>query len=625
MGKERKDFVNDILKVAEREMLKLNHPYVGSEHLILALLKNEEIIDVCDDYNLNYSIFKNELINIIGTSNVKTTTILHTPLLKSIISDAKKDAKENNNGIVTPKHLMISILESGDGIGIRILISLGIDLEGIYKDLKRNYNPLLNEIKKYGYDLSDNDTIVVGRDKELDDIVEILLRKNKNNPLLVGEAGVGKTAIVEALAKRIKENYYEKFKGYKIVNLDMSLLLAGSKYRGDFEERLNNVIKEVIDNQKIILFIDEIHTIINAGGSEGAIDAANILKPYLCKGDLKIIGATTIEEYEKYFLKDKALLRRFDKVSINEPNNDMTKDILSKVKNNYKKYHNVSISKNNLDMILDLSNKYLIDKKNPDKAIDVLDSVCSFVKNKGRDTILKSDIEEIISRKINRKLKYDKNIILSNIYRSIYGQDNILENIIDIILNESGFKSFLLTGGIGVGKTLCVKELSKEFDMNLFIIDMAEYNNYYSINNIYDGENSLYNKLNDNSIILFDNIEKCNINVLDKILNIIDNKKIRDKKLNNSLIFLSATDKISFSLGFNRDINNIIYDNKKVSDLVDYVIRFNNIGEDSINKYIEYNNIKEFDLNKCDYVNYGFRGIKISLNSKRYINSSIKE
>ena len=621
----KKDFVNEILKVAEREMLKLNHPYVGSEHMILALLKNQEIIDICNEYNLTYDIFKKELLNIIGTSNVKTTTILHTPLLKAIINDAKHDAKENNNGIVTPKHIMVSILESGDGIGVRILISLGIDLESIYKEMKNSFNPLLNEIKKYGYEMKTCENKLVGRDKEIEDILEILLRKNKNNPLLVGEAGVGKTAIVEELASRIGNGYYEIFKGYKIINIDLSLILSGSKYRGDFEERLNNVIKEVINNKKIILFIDEIHTIVKAGGSEGAIDAANILKPYLSRGDLKIIGATTLDEYNKYFLKDKALVRRFDKVYINEPDLEMTRNILYNIKDNYKKYHNVTITKSNLDTILDLTNKYILDKKNPDKVIDVLDSVCSLVKNKGSNKISKKNIEEVISRKINRNLEFDKNIILSNLTKKIYGQDNVIVDILDNILEKRKINSILLTGGIGVGKTLFVNELSKEIGMDLISVDMSEFNNYYSINNIYSGENSLYNKLNDNSIILFDNIEKCNLVVLDKIINIINEKKIKEKVLDNSIIFLNATSKISFNIGFNSDLEKVDYDNKSVINSVDYIVRFNDINKECVNKYMEQNNIREFDINKCDYINYGFRGLKIAINNYNYIKNSVKE
>lgn len=618
MDKNSKDCVKEYLKLAEREMLKLNHPYVGSEHLILALLKNKEIIEICEQYDLSYELFKNELINIIGISNVKSTTILHTPLLKSIINDAKTDAKENNKGIVTPQHLMISVLESGDGIGVRILISLGIDLEGIYKELKKSFNPILNTLSKYAYDMSINDTVLVGRDVELDQVVEILLRKNKNNPLLVGEAGVGKTAIVESLATKINNDEYVELKGYKVFNLDMSLLLAGSKYRGDFEERLNSVVKEVINNGKIILFIDEIHTIMNAGGSEGAIDAANILKPYLSKGDLKIIGATTTYEYDKYISKDKALIRRFDIVNVSEPNLEMVKDILYKVKDKYRKYHNITITKSNLDMIIDYSNKFIIDKSNPDKTIDVLDSVCSLVKNNGKKTITRSDIECVIGRKINRKLNIDKETILNNLIKKVYGQKEVISEILDKIENE-GFQSILLLGGIGVGKTLSVKELSSELGMNLIHIDMGEYSSYYSFNNIYNGENSLYSKLKNNSIILFDNIEKCNINVLNVLMKILDERKIKDKVIDNCIVFLSATNKVKYNIGFSRCIDSIYYDKKEILDSVDYVVKFKDISEEDVNKYMEYNGIKNFDIAMCDYKNYGFRGVKISLNSKNII------
>ena len=618
MNKNSKDCINEYMKLAEKEMLKLNHPYVGSEHMILALLKNDAIKEICDNYDLTYDIFKNELIDIIGKSNVKTTSILHTPLLKSIINDAKKDARENNDGITTPNHIMISILESGDGIGVRILLSLGIDLEGIYKELKRGYNPIFNEIKKYGYDLSDNDTKLIGREKELDEIIEVLLRKNKNNPLLVGDAGVGKTAIVEELANRIKNGVYNKFKGYKIFCLDMSLLLSGSKYRGDFEERLNTVIKEVISNGKIILFIDEIHTIIHAGGSEGAIDACNILKPYLCKDKLKIIGATTKEEYDKYINKDKALVRRFDVIIINEPNIEDTKDILYKIKDKYKMYHGVNITKGNIDMIVNYSDKFLCDKKNPDKSIDLLDSVCSYVKNNGKEKICKKDIENIISRKINRNLVYDKNIIINNVKSKVYGQDDIINNIVDIV-SKDGFKSVLLIGGIGVGKSISVREIANEMNINFILFDMSLYSNNYSINNIYSGEDSIYNKIKDNSIILFDNIERANRSVVDIIMGVIEDKKIKDKLLLNSTIFLSATSNIKYGIGFSKSIDVVKYDNKKVIDGVDYVINFNNIDSEAVSKFVEFNNIKNFDYASCDYVNYGFRGVKIAMKSKDLI------
>ena len=611
---KKTDTVSKFLELAEKEMVKLNHPYVGSEHLILALLKDKSIINICNEYNLSYKIFKEELLNIIGKSNIETKTILHTPLLKSIINDAKENAKENNNGIVTPNHLFISILECGDGIGVRILLSLGIDLEGLYKDLKEKFNPLFNTINKYGYDLINNDTLLVGRDKEINEIIEILLRKNKNNPLLVGEAGVGKTAIVEEVAKRI--NKFKEFSDYKVYNLDMSLLLAGSKYRGDFEERLNNVIKEVIDNKKIILFIDEIHTIMKAGGSEGAIDAANILKPYLSKNELKIIGATTLNEYNKYIKSDKALVRRFDIVTINEPSIQETKSILYKIKNKYSTYHNVIITKNNIDMIIEYSIKFLSDKKNPDKSIDLLDSVCSYIKNNNKNRIKKDDILNVVGRKINRKLKINNEFIYNNLKNKIYGQDEKISEILEVI-NDANFKSILLIGGIGVGKSLTINELSKELNMNYIDFDMGEYNSIY--NNIYNGENSIYNKLMNDSIIVFNNIEKCNNNVIDFILKIIDDKKIKDKDLSNSVIFLTATDKLKYGIGFTNNLNKEIYNNKKVLDRVDNIIYFNDIDKDAISKYIEYNNIKNFDYSLCDYANYGFRGIKIAMNNKNLI------
>ena len=615
---KNKDCVNKYLKIAEKEMLKLNHPYVGSEHMILALLKDDDVSKVCEMYNLYYETFKSELTDIIGKSNVKTTTILHTPLLKSIINDARKDAKENNDGIVTPRHLMISILESGDGIGVRILLSLGVDLEGIYKELKKSFNPLLNEIKKYGYDLSLNDTKLIGRDDEIEEIIEILLRKNKNNPLLVGDAGVGKTAIVEELANRIKDGTYKKFMGYKIFNLDMSLLLSGSKYRGDFEERLNTVIKEVMDDGKIILFIDEIHTIMHAGGSEGAIDAANILKPYLCKDKLKIIGATTKDEYEKYITKDKALVRRFDVVNIKEPSLEDTKNILYKIKDKYQNFHNVNITKSNIDVIVSYSNKYFSNKKNPDKSIDILDSVCSYVNNNSKNKILKSDIDNIVSRKINHNLDFNKIDVLNKMTNKVYGQDDIIDKMLDIVKKDT-FMSILLVGGVGVGKSITVKEMANVLSINFICVDMGMYNNYYSINNIYNGDNSLYSKLNNNSFILFDNIEKCDSSVIDVIVKIIDDKSIKDKKLDNSVIFLSATNNVRYGIGFSKSNYREEYNNKKVLDSVDYVINFNDINEDAIGKYVEFNNIRNFDYSLCDYVNYGFRGVKISMKNKDLI------
>ena len=302
-----------ILKDAEEERYNLHHPYVGSEHLLLAMLKSDNKIKAkLAEYNLTYEIFKEELIKIVGIPKKNMEVNLYTPLLKRILASALNDAKENNKGVVTTSHLLIAMLDEGEGIAIRIMIGLDINLDDLYDELKVKPNDIVNsklELFNVGTILNDKvasfDT-VIGREKELNNLIEVLLRKKKSNPLLIGSAGVGKTAIVEELARRIKNKEVPTMLEDKIiVELPMGDLVSGTKYRGEFEERLTKIIKEVIKNKNIILFIDEVHTMVNAGGAEGAINAGDILKPYLARGELKVIGATTTGEYEKFIAKDK--------------------------------------------------------------------------------------------------------------------------------------------------------------------------------------------------------------------------------------------------------------------------------------------------------------------------------
>ena len=314
-----------LLKDAELERINLHHPYVGSEHLLLAILKGDsESKKILEDAGLTYQKFKQELIDIVGVPKKNIDINLYTPLLKRILSNALNDAKENNKGIVTESHLIIAMLDEGEGIAIRIMLGLNINLDDLYdelkvkpQDIKKEKLEILN-IGRVLNDLVDEFDEVVGRDKEIDNIIEVLLRKKKSNPLLIGPAGVGKTAIVEELARRIsaKEVPFPLL-NKKIIELPMGDLVSGTKYRGEFEERLTKIIKEVIKNKNIILFIDEVHTMVNAGGAEGAINASDILKPYLARGDLKVIGATTTEEYERFIAKDKALERRFETILVN--------------------------------------------------------------------------------------------------------------------------------------------------------------------------------------------------------------------------------------------------------------------------------------------------------------------
>lgn len=430
-----------ILLKSKEEMQKLNHPYIGTEHLVLAILKSKtDIAKRLEDYGLTYNKFKEEILNIIGTSNKETKFFLYTPLLKKIIENAMLDAKDNNNGEVTTEHLFSSLLEIGEGIAIRIFIGMDLDIDEMYDEfsktlIKSNKNKkrklLIDDIGINMIEESKNGKIspVIDRNEEIKRIIEILLRKNKNNPLLIGPAGVGKTAIVEGLANLIEnKNVPYKLQNKIIYSLDLASIVSGTKYRGEFEERMQRIIKEIKEREDIILFIDEIHTLVGAGGAEGAIDASNILKPYLARGDIKIIGATTDEEYKKYIEQDKALERRFQKIEILEPTKEKTINILKRISPIYAKYHQVTIPNDIIEKIVELSSKYIYNRYEPDKSIDILDETCAMVSMK----INKNDNE---INKLNQELKKIKKIKKTNII------DNNIELAYEYIKKEKQLES----------------------------------------------------------------------------------------------------------------------------------------------------------------------------------------
>lgn len=380
----------NILVKAKLEMLDLNHPYIGTEHLVLATLHtNSELSTRLKEYGLTYDKFKEQIINIIGIGSKKSEIFLYTPLLRKVIENAILDSKDNNNGEVTPYHLFSSLLEEGEGIAIRIFISMDLDVESMYEEFASKLIKKRKKKKKIlaedlGIDLTEkakNNLLdpVIGREKEVQRVLEILCRRCKNNPLLIGLPGVGKTAIVEELSRLIASNEAGILNGKKIISIDMASLVAGTKYRGEFEDRMKKLIKEVENDNDIILFIDEIHTLVGAGGAEGAIDASNILKPALARGKIRIIGATTTAEYHKYIEKDGALERRFQKIFVEEPSISDTKNILLKLKPLYEKYHKVSMNDSIIDSIIALSEKYIYDRNRPDKELDIMDEVCSKV------------------------------------------------------------------------------------------------------------------------------------------------------------------------------------------------------------------------------------------------------
>ena len=412
-----------VLMYAKKEMQELKHSYVGSEHLFLALLKyNKEFCKKMKELGITYTKFKDKLIEFVGIGEEENDWFLYTPLLKRIIDTASFMCRNSSSSEVTSNHLIYAILEEDEGIAIRILEYFDIDLE----DLKEYYSNDLTSRKKgsnkkllveeFGVDLTlkaSNLELdpVVGRDDELSRIIEILCRRTKNNPLLIGEAGVGKTALDEELARMIVNNQVpNKLKDKRIISISIASLVSGTKYRGEFEERVTKMLNELESNDDIYLFIDEIHTIMGAGGAEGAIDAANIFKPALSRGKINLIGATTNDEYKKSIEKDRAMERRFQTVYIDEPDDNRTFEILKTLKPIYQDYHGVKIDDNLLKEIINLSNKYIHDRYQPDKSIDILDEVCSKVSLSHSRLPLKIDLykEEL------DKIKESKNKSLLN-------------------------------------------------------------------------------------------------------------------------------------------------------------------------------------------------------------------
>ena len=393
----------------KKEMHELKHPYVGSEHLLLSILHHDEnIASKLKDYGLDYKLLKDEIIKIIGVGSNPSSWFLYTPLLKRILESAVIDSRENNGGEVTVAHLFSSLLEEGEGVAVRIMLGMNIDLDELYNDFsyklvntksKKKKKLLLEEL---GVDLTKkamNNELdpVVGRDKEIKRVLEVLSRRTKNNPLL--------SRLI------VSGNVPLNLKNKRVIALDMASAVAGTKYRGEFEDRMRKILKEIEDNPDIILFIDEVHTLVGAGGAEGAIDASNIFKPALARNKLRCIGATTISEYKKFIEPDSALERRFQKIMIDVPNKATVKEILYRIKSIYERYHLVSVDDDIINTIIDLSEKYIYDRNQPDKAIDVLDEVCAKVSLKESKDLkhyndLNKELQEVIRRllKISRKI-----------------------------------------------------------------------------------------------------------------------------------------------------------------------------------------------------------------------------
>jgi ATP-dependent Clp protease ATP-binding subunit ClpA len=565
-----------------------NHEYITIEHLVAAIMDDEETFNLLEGFGADADYIKSNISH----------------YLKNNLNDIKTDAKDvkpkKTNSVervlnrcftqvlfsgrqrMEVADVIVSILSEKNSFGFYFLTKGGITKEKFIKFFQENVgmdemdpeeeqerrpigaNQLDKILNQYCTNLSlkaKQRTIdpVIGRDEEIEKIQLVLARRNKSNVLMVGDPGVGKTAIAEGIARKIFEGKVPKFiRDHEVYTLDISSLLAGSKYRGDFEERIKGVLAALEKKGKIILFIDEAHMMSGAGSSgSSANDLSNMLKPILTKGVIKLIASTTWEEYRKHFEKDRALMRRFQRVTIDEPSEEMTVKIIKGIKKYYEKHHNVKISDAAIEQAVKLSMKYMNDKKLPDKAIDIIDCACARYKVKddeateGVEQIV--DIEQItyeLSKMINMPLetvaqKESKNLadLESGMKTAVYGQDSAVDTLLDkIFVAQAGMKhpdkpigSFLFLGPTGCGKTETAKQLSEKMGMPLIRFDMGEYQEKHSVARLIgappgyvgyeDNAGQLITKLQEtpNAILLLDEIEKAHPDVTNILLAFMDN------------------------------------------------------------------------------------------------------
>jgi len=405
------------IMIAQEEAINLNHDYIGTEHILIGLLKEEEGVayQVLKELGVDAEKVVEEIDRIVGKGEYQQVgEISFTPRSKKVLELASQEASQLKHNYIGTEHILLGLIKEGSGVAVRILTDLGINLNNVYSRIMKilmenetqSFSPEVGKktiktltLDEFGRDLTklareDKLDPVIGRSMEIQRVIQILSRRKKNNPCIIGEAGVGKTAIVEGLAQKIANNDIpEILKNKRIVCLDLALIVAGTKYRGEFEKRLKKIVSEVQESNEVILFIDEIHTLVGAGAAEGAIDASNILKPTLARGELQVIGATTSDEYRKYIEKDAALERRFQPIYISEPSIEETIDILQGLRPKYEAHHKIKINDQALEAAARLSARYVSGRFLPDKAIDLVDEAASRIKL--QNTISPPDMKKV--------------------------------------------------------------------------------------------------------------------------------------------------------------------------------------------------------------------------------------
>lgn len=545
-----------VIVIAESLAFDMGHSSVGSEHLLLSLLKIKEtsFSKILSEYKVNSLMISEEIERLFGKTDNQPFYMEYSDVTRKILDDAISMTLAKKEDKVNVNTLSIALLMQNESVAVEMLKKFDVNINHVKKTLsvERSYIHELdniNELTNINEKVKIQKRLMIGREKEVTQLCLTLCKKEKNNALIIGKAGVGKTALVEKLALMINsKEVMEPLKGKLIYELNLSSLVAGTKYRGEFEEKLKKIIDKVMRIKDVVLFIDEIHNLIGAGGAEGAIDASNILKPYLARGDLSVIGATTLEEYYKYFEKDQAMNRRFSVIKVNENTKDETLVILKGIYHQYESYHHIKIDEDRLMKVIDLCDKHINQKVFPDIALDVLDLSCVKAKflhdSELEDKHIEEVIEELSGSSIHHNIHYD--VLEEKLNNDVLGQKDSIHKLIlslkSLSLFSNGHKPmgvYMFIGNSGVGKTYLAKRLAKYLGRHLVKLDMSEYNESHSVSKIlgsapgYVGYNdqSVFLKelvLYPDSIVLLDEVEKASGEVLNLFLQVFDEGVIKD-------------------------------------------------------------------------------------------------
>ena len=668
------DDAQRVLSFAQEAALELGHDYVGTEHVLIGLtkVKNGVAAKALEELGIVTEDIFEAVEEQVGRGNKKATSIYMTPRVKNVLELAVQVANRMNHNYVGTEHILLGLLSDGGGVAVGILRAMNIRTDDIVEAIRHilgsstngnegrqegaNNNGDLGDLTDFATDLNESAKQskidpVIGRDTEIQRVIQILSRRTKNNPVLIGEPGVGKTAIAEGLAQRIVTgNVPEILRNKRIISLSISSMLAGAKYRGEFEERLKKAIDEVQQHDDMIIFIDEIHTLVGAGATEGAMDAANILKPALARGEFQVIGATTLDEYKKHIEKDAALERRFQPVQVGEPNEEDALEILKGLRDRYEAFHKAKITDEALKAAVTLSSRYITDRFLPDKAIDVVDEAASkvrmkvfsaapdvkaledrlnTVKKEKEAAVTSQDFEkagklrdeeqalvkEIDDKKSVAKEESDQKLIVTEddiaavvaqwtgipvvkiaeeesetllhledeLHKRVIGQDDAVTAVAKAVRRaRAGLKdpkrpigSFLFLGPTGVGKTELARALASSLfgdESAMIRLDMSEYMEKHTVSRLvgappgyvgYEEGGQLTDAVRRKpySVILLDEVEKAHADFFNILLQVLDDGRLTDSQgrtvdFRNTVIIMTsnlgakALHKNSSELGF---------------------------------------------------------------------------